>query len=432
MSELPNILPMGRRSIGTPAAELGGSAEAVVPGVNVGWLTAVLATVLFVNMLPVTMIVPGLTKLKETFGTTSFWSHAFMSINMVAAVLAAPLGAILSDRLARRKPLLIAAMLVNCAALYGMGYLSAVRPELRALLVLRFCEGAAHMVVITTIMAMACDWAAPGKRGRMMGLIGASLMFGTAFGSMLGGRIANTSSAMVFYVGAGLALAAAIIAAVGLRDAPERRRPSGFRDASRLLTMHRALLVPYAYAFIDRFCVGVIVSTLMLYLGVVVGLTPAGIGGLLGLFLFPFALLCYPVGRLADRFGRVTPMCVGSLGFGIVFALYGVVPFSWLYPAMLASGILSAIMFAPNLAMCADLAPTDQRAAAFAGFNMAGSLGFMAGPIIGGVLCALLEPSYGSAFAYKVTFITAGAAEVICAIVTLPWLLALRKQARTT
>ena len=385
--------------------------------------TVFLAFILFVNMLPVTMVVPTLSKLKTTLDATSFWTHAFMSVNMIAAVLAAPLGAALSDRLARRKPILIGALIINAVLLWVMGYLCAVHPVLSTLLVIRFCEGAVHIVAVTTIMAMACDWAPSDKRGRTMGAIGASLMFGTACGSMLGGRIGNASIALVFHVGAYLVIGAAIFAAIALRDAPERKRASGLRESLQLLSVRPQLLVPYAYAFIDRFCVGVIVSTLMLYLGGVAKMSPGQIGGLLALFLFPFALLCYPVGRLADKYGRVLPMCVGSIGFGIVYALYGVIPLGWLPGAMLASGVFSAIMFAPNLAMCSDLAPANARATAFAGFNMAGSLGFMAGPILGGLICSIWEPSGGSAFAYKITFIIAGSTEVLCALLTLPWLL---------
>ena len=414
-----------------PAVEVSGSRSTAVPAeqcvVAGKGMTFALCLALFLTMLPVTMIVPALARLKETFHTTSLWSHLFMSINMIAAVVAAPLGAAISDRLSRRKSILMAALLVNGVLLLVMGYLCAAKPVLWALMTVRFFEGAVHIVALTTIMALACDWAPAGKRGRMMGWIGTSLMLGTAFGSMLGGRLGSVSMALVFYVGAGVAVAAVFVAAVGLRDAPIRRPKSRFSDTLGLLATRPQLWVPYAYAFIDRFWVGVIVSTLMLYLGVVLEMTPAMIGGLLAMFLFPFALLCYPAGRLADRIGRAIPMCAGSIGFGIVYALYGVLPLTWLYPAMLLSGILSAIMFAPNLAMCSDLAPPEHRAAAFAGFNVAGSLGFMAGPLVGAVCCALLESSYGSAFAYRTTFIIAGLTEVLCAVISLPWLLSLRR-----
>lgn len=379
-------------------------------------------------MLPVTMMVPVLRELvADRFDASPFWTHSFMSINMIGAVLIAPFGGVLADRFRHRKPVLIVALLVN-AALIG---LMPRMPSLAALLAVRFFEGGAHILALSTIMAMASDWSAPDRRGRMMGLIGAILMLGTACGAPLGGRIGHIDPLLVFHVGAGFALTAGLIALYTVADAPTRRRLRRMRDAFDLVIARRELLVPYAYAFIDRFCVGVIVSSFVLYLGDVHALTPGQRGGLLALFLIPFAVLCYPVGRLTDRWGRTLPMCIGSLAFGLLFALYGVVPMGWLPAAMVASGVLSAIMFAPNLAMCSDLAPPDQRATAYSGFNMAGSLGFICGPLVGGAVCGYVSAHAGSLTAYRTAFAVAGATEVLCAIISLPWLLALRRQART-
>ncbi len=420
---LPNAPLAGATAVPNAISALStstGLARAIVP----------LAVVLFLTMLPVTMIVLVLKELKEAFGANTFWSHAFMSVNMIAAVIAAPVGAAIADRLSRRKVVLLVAMVVNAATLVCMGLLCTHQPVLWALMVVRFIEGAAHIVVVTSIMALAGDWAPPERRGRVMGAVGASLMFGTACGSMIGGFIAGAAPDRVFHAGAAIVVIAGVLAAWGVRDAGQQRTGSTLRDALGLLARRRTLLVPYAYAFIDRFCVGVVVSTLVLYLSEIVGLTPAGRGMMLATFMLPFALLCAPAGWLADRWGRGLMMCFGSIGFGVVFACYGLVPHDALLYAMLASGVLSAMMFAPNLTMCADLAPPEHRAAAFAGFNVAGSLGFLTGPLLAGLICWRLEPALGAEQAYTLTFIAAGATEVVCALVTLPMLLRLHRRAR--
>ncbi|RJP33181.1 MAG: MFS transporter [Phycisphaerales bacterium] len=394
-------------------------------------VVAPLSLVLFLTMLPVTMIVLVLKELKETFNAGTFWSHAFMSVNMIAAVLAAPVGAAVADRLSRRKPVLLAALALNAATLLVMGLLCARQPVLWVLMIARFVEGAAHIVVVTSVMALAGDWAPSARRGRVMGLVGGSLMFGTACGAVIGGRIAGAAADRVFHLGAAIIVVAGLLAAGWVRDAGAQRCGTTLRDTLNLIARSRRLLVPYAYAFIDRLCVGVVVSTLILYLSEIVNLTPAERGAMLAMFLVPFALLCYPAGRLADRWGRALPMGFGSLAFGLVFSAYGLVPHAWLWSVMLASGVLSAIMFAPNLTMCADLAPPEHRAAAFAGFNVAGSLGFLVGPLLAGGICTLLEPRLGTDRAYTITFIITGAAEVLCALVTLPWLLRLHRAARS-
>lgn len=379
--------------------------------------------VLFLTMLPVAMLVPVLKGLvADRFATTPFWSHSFMSVNMLGALLAAPLAGPWIDRAARRRPILVLLLIANAATLVWMS----VADSFWMLLAVRFTEGAFHILAVTTLMAIAADWAPPARRGRFMGMIGAALIFGTASGSPLGGVVGRSNPGMVLWVGAGLALAAAAVALCVIRD-PAERRPAPLRSVRALLRHHPPLWVPLAYAFIDRFCVGVIVSSFVLYLGDVAQITRPQVGGLLALFLFPFALLCYPAGRLADRIGRVIPMCVGSVLFGVVYALYGVVSPAGLWGLMLASGVLSALMFAPNLALCADLTPPAQRASAYAGFNFAGSLGFLCGPLAGGVLLSAIGNSMPKAQAYAWTFAAAGSTEVLCALLTLPWLLRMRR-----
>ena len=55
-------------------------------------VAAALAVVLFLSMVPVTMLVPVLKELvSDRFNASPFWTHSFMSINMIGAVIAAPI-----------------------------------------------------------------------------------------------------------------------------------------------------------------------------------------------------------------------------------------------------------------------------------------------------------------------------------------------------
>ncbi len=264
-----------------------------------------------------------------------------------------------------------------------------------------------------------------------MGLLGACMMFGTAVGSPIGGAIGRHAPERVFEFGAMIAFAAAIVVMLGARDFAKRTTTASLAQLRGLLRSHRELSVPLAYAFIDRFCVGVLIATFMMYLSTVLRLDPPSRGMLMAYFMLPFAVLCYPVGRLIDHIGRVWPMALGSVGFGLVFASYGLWTQSWLPVAMVISGVLSAIMFSPNLALCADLAPSAHRATVFAAFNVAGSLGFLAGPLFGGALCAILLPRLGESVGYATVLALAGATEVLCAALTLPMLLRLRREGKT-
>jgi MFS family permease len=159
----------------------------------------------------------------------------------------------------------------------------------------------------------------------------------------------------------------------------------------------------------DRFVIGVFVTTFTLFLADVHNATASQRGMLMALFLVPFALLCWPAGKLADRIGWYRPLVISNVLFGLVFAMYGRVPMSALPAMMVLSGVLSALMFAPNLMLTGEVA---RRAGdgIFGAFQIAGSVGFLIGPALGGVLVSMLRDENG-AVAYNQIFTLVGVLE---------------------
>ena len=159
-------------------------------------------------------------------------------------------------------------------------------------------------------------------------------MIGVAVGSPGGGRLVLRGPAVLYSVGAVLFVLAALAV-----SRIERVEPSAFQTSRYVWNRaHLVAWIPLGYAFLDRFSIGIFVSSFTLYLTNVVGLTAPQRGVLVALFMLPFAVLCYPAGRLADRFGWFAPMLTGNVLFGVTFALYGVTPREWLPVAMVASG----------------------------------------------------------------------------------------------
>ncbi len=93
---------------------------------------------------------------------------------------------------------------------------------------------------------------------------------------------------------------------------------------------------------------------------------------------------------------------------------------------MFAGGVVASLMYAPSLVLVADLSRPEHKALAMSGFHFAGSLGFVLGPLTGGLLVAL----FGATMlpAYPMAFLVVGGLEVLCALLFLP--LALRWAAR--
>jgi MFS family permease len=139
----------------------------------------------------------------------------------------------------------------------------------------------------------------------------------------------------------------------------------------------------------------------------------------LALFFAPFALLQYPFGVVSDRVGRVLPIAGGSLCYGLVVAAVGQVPTVQLAAGlMVLVGVLGAAMAPATMALVTDLAPADERGDSIGGFNVAGSAGFLAGVLAGGLVA--------DAHGYPAAFLAVGGAEAAIALLALPALLALR------
>jgi MFS family permease len=126
--------------------------------------------------------------------------------------------------------------------------------------------------------------------------------------------------------------------------------------------------------------------------------------------------LQYPFGRLSDRIGRRIPVVLGSLVYGLtVIAVYLAPTVPATGAAMVVVGIFGALVAPATMALVSDMASETQRGTAMGGFNVFGSLGFLAG-IVGG---ATVAATYG----FGVAFVAVGATEILIALVAAPLLL---------
>jgi len=96
---------------------------------------------------------------------------------------------------------------------------------------------------------------------------------------------------------------------------------------------------------------------------------------------------CAPiVGGLSDRYGR-RPVLLGSLlGFGIDFLFQGFAPtIGWLFVGRVIAGVMGA-SFSTAGAYIADISTPENKAQNFGMIGAAFGLGFIVGPVIGGLL----------------------------------------------
>lgn len=134
----------------------------------------------------------------------------------------------------------------------------------------------------------------------------------------------------------------------------------------------------------------------------------AKIGGWLGFAYAIMQFVCAPVlGNLSDRFGRRPVLLLSLLGFGIDYIFMALAPtVGWLFVGRFLAGVFGASMTTAS-AYIADISTPENRAKNFGMIGAAFGLGFIIGPVVGGLLGA-----YGP----TVPFLAAAALSLLNAI----------------
>ena len=378
----------------------------------------VIAICLFFLMIPITAMIPVLQEI--TVGKfprlSEFEKHLFMSVNMIGAFLFAPIIGIFSDYIKKRKTIIVTAFTINAAILFLMS----LSWSYTSFLVLRFIEGCAHISALSLLMTLAMDFIKKGSGGRIMGFIGSAISLGVAFGAPLGGLIGQDNPQNVFIFGAILLLSFSFISFFLLKDIEQTNQNHPIRSLIDSILKLRNISIPYIFTFIDRLTVGFIISTLTFYLRLEMHASPKEIGFIMAIFLIPFSLLIYPSGKLSEKFNKLLLMIFGSLLYGIFLILIGFSTLDVLKILMLFSGLASALMYAPSLVLVYKMAGKNNKAVAMSGFNCAGSIGFIIGPLFGGSILTFFSTNNLGLTAYQLAFILIGGMEILCALLFLP------------
>ncbi len=372
------------------------------------WDVLVPSLFLLVTMLNLTLIVAGLKELiLDELGGSERDASLFFSIEMAAYVVFAPLWGLVSDRLGRRKPLVVLGFFAS-ALLYAS--YSAVT-SVGLLLALRFVQGAFTVMGWSTLMAMVIDRADGERRGRYLGLMGASLILGVSIGAPLGGYFSRAWGAHAPLQVAAVLFFGLALGSLAMSEGRRREHQVSTREILAALRARPRLLVPALFYFIDRYTVGFIVVLFPLYLASLGVEDPAVRGRYLGAFLLPFAFLQYFTGRLTERIGTLLPLVGGSLLYGIALCAVGYSDLATLWWVMAGLGVLASVMFPPAIVMTAELSDPATRGSAMGGFNLAGSVGFAVGPVVG----VWAHQGWGYGFA----FVLAGVLEIFVAVIAI-------------
>lgn len=155
-------------------------------------------------------------------------------------------------------------------------------------------------------------------------------------------------------------------------------------------TSRNALLFIFITLLVDVIGLGIILPVLPELIRQIHGgdISDASrIGGWLTFAYAGMQFLFSPViGGLSDRFGRRPVLLASLIGFGLDYILMGFAPtIGWLFVGRLIAGMTGA-SFTTAGAYIADVSPPEKRAQNYGLLGAAFGVGFIIGPVIGGLL----------------------------------------------
>ena len=159
----------------------------------------------FLLMLGLGVLFPVLPAFTESLGLSVFEAGLLLGIYPAVGVGMSPVWGRLSERIGRRRPLVIG--LVGFAAsftLFGLG------SHFGELLAARALGGFFSAAAMPAIMAYTADVTPPERRSQAMGTVGAAIALGVTFGPFVGGSLGVIDLRLPYFVSGGLGFATAL------------------------------------------------------------------------------------------------------------------------------------------------------------------------------------------------------------------------------
>ena len=331
--------------------------------------------------IPDAMVVPVLHDLTVgRFGVSEGVAHYFMAVNLLGALLAIGVLALLKRRFSS-STLFISAAIISAILMASM----AVVDSWELFLAIRCLEGGADILLLSIPFRLI---AGAGNQDRYAGRIGGgftAMMVSLAIGVGTGGAIGKESAEAVLWAGAGIMVVLTLIA-VNVRQVVDKTPPSPFPAAHRCPLIPREWVGAGFYA-LDRGLAALVSTSLPILLASGFNIPKITLAvALAGMFL-SLAAFSAPVGILADRYGGGRVRLVSSIMCGVALAGLGLM--AWLPPEIiLLPSLLMYGVGASGLMPSAFSVAVRQDASnlVFSSLQTAGQAGYTIGVLGGGLL----------------------------------------------
>jgi MFS family permease len=320
---------------------------------------------------------------------------------LVSATLQPVMGAA-SDRIGKRKPLILLGLLVM--GLGTLGFIFAVR--FTDLLLLRALQGVGVALTIPASMALMAAGSRRATRGGSMGIYSTMRMTGFAVGPLLGGFLQSRFGFdAAFIAGGAFIFLGFLLVQLWVADLPPEpaAQPRSFRlfDAS-LLSSGIAGATLATFLMAGSFSM---MTTLEEQFNQRLHETALGFSVAFSALMLSRLVFQIPLGRLSDRIGRKPLIIAGLLLMAPSTAALGLVASTLqLTGVRLVQGLGAAAIAAPAFALAGDIATKGGEGRQMSLITSGFGLGIAVGPLVAGVLAVV---------SFELPFMAAGALLVV-------------------
>ena len=369
-------------------------------------LLLLVCLVIFVDSLGYGVVVPVLPLYAKTLGIGDFHLGLLFATYAIALLAGSIPFGMLSDRFGR-KPFVMFGMF----AMAGAFVFYAFANTYDMLVIARILDGLTAAATWSAGLALIGEGFDEKVLGEKYGYVLTAMAAGSIAGPVIGGVLSDAAgyeSPFIFI--AALCLAGGI-ASLFLRERrlprpgrPKRKRgepapPGALRVMLAPILGNRLIMLACLVTMITTVGFGLLEPMLPIRLSRTFDMSRTGIGLLFGVTMTFFGVLSPVVGRLSDRIGRKKLIVAGLVATAVVAPLLTVAPSVPLtYVLMGLYGVTAAFFATPSLPLITDnLSATGEPGentgslfgTAFGVMNLFWSLGYVLGPLLGGVMTGL-------------------------------------------
>ncbi|MDA7027722.1 MFS transporter [Bacillus sp. CLL-7-23] len=355
---------------------------------------SVVMVAIFTDMLMYGLVVPFLPIYAETLGASQSKIGLLFASYAIALLISTPIFGAIADRVGRKKLLVFGLVsLAMTTMVYALAF------NFWVLVLARFLQGVAASIPWTAGLSLLAENFPQEERGKAMGTAMSSQAGGVLLGPLLGGWLYEWGGYQApFFIAVGIALIAAILSIVFLRNVNDSRAEN-FSSPFHVLRRKQVLMI-VGVAVIGSAVFASIEPTLPIHLYKHLNVSPGVIGTMFIVVTLAYGLSAPLIGAFSTRFGYVKTMMVGVVLVAVTLPLNALPTQLWLQIVTLAMlGISLGIVLTPalpKLAEISDQAGVVSQGVTFAVYNTGYSFGMMMGPL----LASGIAGSFGLKMAY--------------------------------